>query len=188
MKKILKEIEKLLSKKSNAVIGIDGYCASGKTMLANLIAEKFDVQIIHMDDFFLPFDMRTEDRLSQAGGNVHYERFNAEVISGLKNGAEFAYGAFSCRYGGFAEAKTVLPDKPVIIEGSYAFHPEIKAAYDLKIFMKADYETRLERILRRNGADALEVFKSKWIPLENRYFDEFNIEEKSDIIIKQTEK
>ena len=188
MEILLKEIDMLLSRKTNAVIGIDGYCASGKTTLANFIAEKTDAQIIHMDDFFLPFDMRTQERLSQTGGNIHYERFNAEVVSGLKNGAEFVYRAFSCRYGDFIGTKTVSPDKPVIIEGSYAFHPEIKAAYDLKIFMKADYETRLERILRRNGADALEVFKSKWIPLENRYFDEFNIKEKSDIIIKQTEK
>ena len=106
----------------------------------------------------------------------------------FENGAEFVYRAFSCRNGDFICTKTVLPYKPVIIEGSYAFHPEIKAVYDMKIFMEADYETRLERILRRNGADALEVFKSKWIPLENRYFDEFNIKEKSDIIIKQTEK
>ncbi len=185
MEKIIKEIENLISQKPDAVIGIDGYCASGKTTLAVQLAQKIDAQIIHMDDFFLPFDMRTEERLSETGGNVHYERFNAEVVSGLEKKTEFVHRAFSCQYGDFRETKRILPGKPVIIEGSYAFHPEIKLNYDMKIFVKADIETRLERILRRNGEEALKVFKSKWIPLENRYFDEFNIEESCDIT-KQT--
>jgi cytidylate kinase len=54
----------------------------------------------------------------------------------------------------------------------------------LKIFLDADTETRLERIRKRNGADALEIFKTKWIPLENRYFDTFDIMNKCDIVIK----
>ena len=185
MEYLFKEIEKLLGEKPNAVIGIDGFCASGKTTLAEQLAQKFNAQIIHMDDFFLPFDMRTEQRLSETGGNVHYERFNTEVVSGLKKSSEFVYRAFSCKYGDFRETRRILPCKPVIIEGSYAFHPKIKLSYDLKIFVKADLETRHERILKRNGEDALEVFKAKWIPFENRYFEEFNIEESCDII-KQT--
>ncbi len=188
MELLLKEIEKLISQKPDAIIGIDGYCASGKTTLAVHLAQKFDAQIIHMDDFFLPLDMRTKERLSQTGGNVHYERFNDEVVSGLGKGVEFAYRAFCCKTGDYGENRVVLPRKLVIIEGSYAFHPHINMKYDLKIFLKSDYETRLERILKRNGAAALEVFKSKWIPLENRYFEEFDIESKCDIIIKQTEK
>lgn len=188
MKQLFEKIEKVLSEKPNAVIGIDGYCASGKTTLAMKLEKKYGAQIIHMDDFFLPFDMRTDKRLSQAGGNVHYERFNAEIVSGLRKGMKFAYRAFCCKSGTLDEIKELFPHKPVIIEGSYAFHPEIKADYDLKIFLKADYKTRLERILERNGAEALEVFKIKWIPLEDKYFTEFSIEEKCDIIIKQTEK
>ena len=187
MESLFKEIEKMLVKKPDAIIGIDGFCASGKTTVASMIAEKFDVQIIHMDDFFLPQEMRTEERLSQTGGNVHYERFNAEVVSGLEKGCEFAYRAYSCKIGDYAKEIRVLPGKAIIIEGSYSLHPAIDLCFDLKIFVKADYETRLQRILKRNGTQALEMFKSKWIPLENRYFEEFDIESKCDIII-QTEK
>ena len=188
MENLLNEIEKLLSRKPNAVIGIDGYCASGKTTQAVQLAKKNGAQNIHKDEFFLPPEKQTDERLSETGGNVHYERFNDEVVSGLEKGTGFVYRAFSCQYGIFAKNKTVLPNGPIIIEGSYAFHPKINLDYDLKIFLKADYETRLKRILKRNGPDALEVFKAKWIPLENRYFDDLGIELKSDIIIKQTEK
>lgn len=182
MDKIIKAIENIISAKGRAVIAIDGCCASGKTTLAGQLAEHLDAQVIHMDDFFLPADMRTEQRLSQAGGNVHYERFNSEVISGLRSGAEFSYRVYSCRSGGYSGVKTVLPAKTVIIEGAYSLHPEIPDIFDLKIFLETDYETQLERILRRNGADAVEAFKNKWIPLENRYFEEFGIKDKCNII------
>ena len=62
-------------------------------------------------------------------------------------------------------------------------HPEIPDIYDLKIFSEVSRETQLIRIEKRNGAAALKVFKEKWIPFENRYFEAFGIKEKCDIII-----
>lgn len=188
MKEIIDKAKQILSEKNRIIIAIDGYCASGKTTLAVQLAEVFDAQVIHMDDFFLPPDMRTEKRLLQAGGNVHYERFCDEVIAGLESGEAFTYNKFSCHTDDYSKSELISPDRNIIVEGSYSMHPEISDIYDLKIFLEAYYETQLKRILNRNGDVALEVFKSKWIPLENRYFDEFNIKSKCDIIIKTDQK
>ena len=49
-----------------------------------------------MDDFFLPFELRTAERLKEPGGNVHYERFIDEVVSKLSAGEPFEYGVFRC--------------------------------------------------------------------------------------------
>lgn len=65
------------------ILGIDGPCGSGKTTLANHIANLYDVDVIHLDDFFLPLELRTSSRLSEIGGNVHYERFYTQVIQGI---------------------------------------------------------------------------------------------------------
>lgn len=183
MEKLNKKILALLAKKPNAIIGIDGCCASGKTTLAALLAERFNTQVIHMDDFFLPPEMRTEDRLLQAGGNVHYERFISEVAAGLKSGCQFEYRVFSCKIGDFTEKKQINREKPIIIEGAYAMHPQIGDIYDLKIFVTVSSETQLKRIAARNGSDALETFASKWIPFENKYFSAYSIAEKCDCII-----
>ena len=188
MKEIIDKAKQILSEKNRIIIAIDGYCASGKTTLAAHLTEVFDAQVIHMDDFFLTPDMRTEKRLSQAGGNVHYERFCNEVVTGIKSGKSFKYNIYSCCTGDYRESAIIMPDKNIIIEGSYSLHPEIPDIYDLKIFLETDYETQIERILLRNGEDALETFKSKWIPLENRYFEEFKIKEKCDITIKTDQK
>lgn len=178
------DIQKLLLTKPNAVIAIDGCCASGKTTLARRLADKLNMQIIHTDDFFLPFEMRTAERLSAAGGNVHYERFNEEVCAGIMSGSPFEYRVFNCKTGGYDGVRTVDPQKPIIVEGAYCLHPEIPDIYDLKIFLDVDCETQLQRILQRNGNEALEAFKTKWIPFENRYFAESGIREKCDIIIE----
>lgn len=182
MKNLFDKIKKTLNSHPRAIIAIDGMCASGKTTLATLLSEEFGFETIHMDDFFLPFEMRSEERLSQPGGNIHYERFIEEVIIPLKENKDFEYRIFDCSSGEFNGKRKILHNNPVIIEGAYSLHPQIPDIYDLKIFLQISPEAQLERIKMRNGDQALEVFKEKWIPFENNYFDTFGIREKCDII------
>ncbi|MBQ2842404.1 MAG: uridine kinase [Clostridia bacterium] len=183
MKKLLNIIKEILSSKPSAIIAVDGMCASGKTTLASLLAKEFGMQVIHMDDFFLPYDMRTPERLSLPGGNIHYERFVEEVINPIKIGKNCEYRVFSCSEGNFTATKSIITSKPIIIEGAYSMHPEIPDIYDLKIFSEISPETQLIRIEKRNGTAALTAFKEKWIPFENQYFKAFKIKDKCDITI-----
>lgn len=68
-----------LQQRGRAVLAIDGPCGSGKSTLACALARRFGGEIIHMDDFFLPLSLRTPQRYREPGGNVHYERFWAQV-------------------------------------------------------------------------------------------------------------
>ncbi|MBQ2848254.1 MAG: AAA family ATPase [Clostridia bacterium] len=184
MNHLINQITELLETKSNAVIAIDGMCASGKTTFAELLSERFGIQVIHTDDFFLPFEMRTDERLSRIGGNIHYERFIKEVITPINERQDFEYRIFDCSTGTYCSRKSICANKPIIIEGAYSLHPEYPDIYDLKIFFQTSSETQLTRIEKRNGSDALKTFKDKWIPFENRYFDAFKIKEKCDITIE----
>ncbi len=184
MEKIINEINRILRRKNTVVIGIDGPCASGKTTLARKLAEVTDAQIIHADDFFLPHEMKTPERMAQAGGNIHYERFACEIASGLSERKPFEYGVYSCSEGRITEKKTVIPEGVIIVEGSYSLHPLMYGGYDLKIYIEAPIETRIERIRERNGVAALDAFIEKWIPLEKRYFEYFGIKEQCDIVIE----
>ena len=62
------------------------------------------------------------------------------------------------------------------MEGAYSNHPYFGSPYDLKILCKITPEEQLARILKRNGPEMLERFKTVWIPMENRYFEEYEIE------------
>lgn len=182
---IFDKIKDIIEANPQAVIAADGMCASGKTTFAHRLAEEFGFQIVHTDDFFLPFDMRTQERLSQAGGNVHYERLLEEVIIPLKEKRDAEYRVFDCSSGTYKEKRTVIYGRPVIIEGAYSLHPGNPDIYDLKIFFCISPQLQLERIEKRNGAQALEAFKEKWIPFENRYFSEFGISGKCDVILTE---
>lgn len=165
-------------------IAIDGNCASGKTTLSALLHMYFDCNIIPMDDFFLPRELRTSDRLAQPGGNVHYERFAKEVMDPLQTGAAISYRPFDCSIMDYRN-KISLPAKPlVIVEGSYSMHPMLQKLYDYTVFLSCSYEQQLERIRMRNGEEMLKNFIEKWIPMENAYFNAFHIKEKCDFIIE----
>ena len=165
------------------VVAIDGRAASGKSTRALLLGAVLEAPVVHMDDFFLPPALRTEERLAQPGGNVHYERFAEEVIPHLHSGEAFAYRVFDCSQMDFGGTKEI-PAAPVrIVEGSYAHHPALGDYADLKVFSTVEEGEQMARILRRNGERMAEMFRSRWIPMEERYFDHFAIREKAHICL-----
>ena len=168
--------------KGKIVIAIEGSCASGKTTLANEIAEKYDSNIIHMDDFFLPFEKRTPERLSEIGGNIDYERFCEEVAENIRTDAPFTYGKFDCSTGEINQKITVEPKKITVIEGVYSMHPKFSDIYDFCVFLDITEKTKTDRLIKRSP-EKLERFINDWIPKENLYFEAYKIKEKCDLVI-----
>lgn len=168
----------------SVIMAIDGRCGSGKTSLSKLISEVYDCNVIHMDDFFLPPSLRTDDRLNEAGGNIHYERFKEEIIDGLLKSEGFEYRAYDCSIMAYDKLpKKVFPKDFTVIEGTYSHHPQFTKIYDLKVFTSCSYEEQLRRIRNRDGAVALERFIEEWIPMEEKYFATFNIPKNSDLVL-----
>ena len=181
---IVTKIRHLLTEKKKLIIAIDGRCASGKTTLSEKLSCELECNVIHTDDFYLQPFQRTENRYLEPGGNLDRERLAAEVLTPLSSGKMPLYQPFDCQKTCFKK-NILLPKKDIyIIEGSYSCHPELRPFYDFTIFVTTDGETQKERIRERNGEDKLEDFVNLWIPLEERYFEAFEIEEKANTIIK----
>ena len=170
-----------MAEKDRILIAIDGSCTSGKSTLAALLARKLDCNVFHMDDFFLRPEQRTQERLAQPGGNVDYERFREEVLLPLKTGMPFAYRSYDCGTGNLKAPVAVTPKWISVIEGSYSHHPFFGDPYDIKVFLKVSPEVRCMRIGQR-PAFLRKRFEEEWIPMEQRYFETFDIEAKADIV------
>lgn len=164
------------------LIAIDGRCGAGKTTLANQLKEMFDCNIISTDDFFLPMHLRTPERLNEAGGNIHYERFIHEVIGGLKSGKPIEYGVFDCGVMSITQTKRLQPNPVTIIEGAYSLHPNFGDIYHIKVFCDIDAELQKARIIARNGSEMYKKFESIWIPMEEKYFEAFNVKARCDYV------
>ena len=163
------------------VIVLDGRAASGKTTMARQLAEILDADVIHMDDFFLPMELRTEKRLATPGGNVHYERFREEVLPHLAKPEPFTYRKFECSIKDFNGVCPIGSKSFRIAEGSYSLHPELGDYADLTVFSDVEPEEQLRRIRNRNGEEGSEMFQNRWIPLEEAYFRAYRIAERADI-------
>ncbi len=181
---VIRAIDSLLQEKGRAVVAIDGRAASGKSTAARLLACLYDAAVIHMDDFFLPLELRTQERFREPGGNVHYERFKTEVLEPLETDGSFSYRVFdcgSCRYQG---ERFVKRTPLTIIEGSYSMHPYFEAPYDLTVFYTVEPKEQERRIRLRNGEKLYAMFRDRWIPLEEAYFSAFSVAERSGLLIK----
>ena len=187
---VLALVEERLQQKENSdrtlLVAIDGRCASGKSTLAEKLQQQMDCNVIHMDDFYLQPHQRTGERMREPGGNVDYERFEAEVLQPLLAGNEFSYRPYDAHAVCFLPEVTVLPKRVTIVEGSYACHPRLRREYDLRVFLTVDSREQMERILKRNGKEQAEMFEKIWIPLEERYFWKAGVEKTCDISLDTT--
>lgn len=187
MKQLLDYIKTELAKteKRPFLIAIDGMCGSGKTTLANYLAKELNASLFHMDDFFLQPHQRTEERLSEPGGNVDYERFKEEVLDHLADACGITFRPFNCQEWKLADKAVTVPyNNIMIVEGSYSHHPYFGDVYDVKLFLEISAEEQKKRIIARDGKDIWPMFEEKWIPMENKYFETFKIKEASDYITK----
>jgi len=140
------------------IISIDGRSGSGKTTLASLLAEKLACDIIHTDDFYMPFSERLPDWMDIPAGNMDLAHLEARVKSAR------------C---------------PVLVEGSYSQHPSLAGLYELKIFLTCSADEQASRLSVREG-DHFQAFRDIWIPLEEKYFAAFDIPSHADIVYDTT--
>lgn len=172
-----------VARKQPRVIVIDGRAAACKSTYAAMLGDILGAPTVHMDDFFLPPALRTEERLSAPGGNVHYERFAAEVLPHLRGG-EFSYNIFDCSVMDYRHKRTVPAAAIRIVEGAYAMHPHFGDYADLTVFFSVDPDTQMLRIRARDGEEMAEMFRARWIPMEETYHKAFATQEKADVVVE----
>lgn len=177
---------KIASNGKSIVAAFDGRSASGKSCSAELIAKIYNAPIIHADDFFLPPSLRTAERYSEIGGNIHYERFADELLRGLAGGGEFSYRRFDCSIGDYTDEVKITPSRVIIVEGAYCLRSAFGDYADVTAFFDIGADAQMERIKERDG-DYARVFKEKWIPLEEAYIKGDSVAERAELLVNTTE-
>lgn len=207
VRKLVQQLEGLLQKQDRVILAIDGTSAALKSTLAAYLARELKGTVIHCDDFFLPMNLRSEARYQEPGGNIHYERMKTEVMEPLVRSTQdkeqdyntthvscastvgekdctFSYMCYDCAKGTLGERRTVSDVPLRIVEGAYALHPYFGSYYDFSVFLTVEEQIQMGRIEKRNPNPRM--FREKWIPLEQKYFEAFGIPDKADMILDTT--
>ncbi len=151
------------------LVALDGRCASGKTTLAVQLQAALGCSVVTLDDFFLRPEQRTPQRLSQPGENIDHERVLSQVLLPLSRGEAAQYRPYRCASQSLGQPIRVEPTPFVLLEGSYALHPNLRPYYHLRLFLSVPPEEQMRRIVAREGQARAQVFATRWIPLEEQY-------------------
>lgn len=176
------EIERLKQTDQELIIlAIDGSSAAGKTTLAERLAARYNAQLFHIDDFFLPAEQRTEERLAAVGEFFDKERLLAEVLEPLQTGQPVIFRKFDCVTQSFSPPQLVEKKRIVIIEGVYSLHPDLRKFYDLQLFLYVGRSEQIRRLQARNP-EKLDQYLEDWLPREESYFNKYNFRQENYIL------
>ena len=168
------------------VLALDGRCGSGKTTLANTLARQFPASItLHTDDFYLPPAQRIRGWEKTPCANMDLARLRDEALRPAYEGQAVQYRAYSCCEGAHLPARELAAQPLVILEGSYSHHPLLAPYEDFRVFMTCSDAEQTCRLQAREG-DRYPDFAARWVPLEEAYFIQHNIEDAADFVMDTT--
>ena len=120
---LLSAIDRHRRTHSQTLVALDGPCATGKTTLGGFLSRLYCCPLFHMDDFYLPPERKTAQRLAEPGGNVDAERFFTDVLSPLSRGETVHYRPYHCHSKALGE-EIAVPSAPLaVVEGVYSLRP-----------------------------------------------------------------
>lgn len=178
MQSILLQIKTLLETESNDpfIIGIDGRCGSGKSTFAGTLAQELNATVIHMDDFYLPIQLRNEHTFEISGGHIMFERFEKEILFAIRQKSPLHYRRFNCMTQTYEPTQILPPTQVYIIEGAYSMLPGFRPLYHYTLFMTHSAIAQQQRLLQRVGKERLIDYNDYWIPLEEAYFKKESVQ------------
>ena len=164
-----------------ALVAIDGIGGSGKSVLADTVADRIaqrPVHILHVDDFFNPDARRhSRGRYSAEGfwlDTYDYDSLISSALEPLLRGAPtYLSGSFDRTTGDSARpAPTPAPaDAIFIVEGTFLHRDELTSFWHYSLFLDIEFDESARRMQqRRNGAGLDKLLIARYHGAQRLYF------------------
>ncbi|MCU1648099.1 MAG: hypothetical protein JWN03_8374 [Nocardia sp.] len=175
-------------------VGIDGLTAAGKTSFGHELADRISragrpVLRASLDDFKRPWsEAHLYDRLS--GEGYYRNAFDYLAIRTLLLEPSGPRGSGVCALCAIdpltqvdhSSVSTAVADNAVlIVDGVFAFRPEINAYWDFRIWLEVSPEVSVRRGAARDNDEA--VHRDRYLPAERIYLAEVDPMRFMDIVI-----
>jgi uridine kinase len=182
-------------------VGIDGFAASGKTMLADELIEPIrsrgrSVIRVSLDGFHNPGEIRRQQGYSSPQGyyddSFNHNAIVSKVLEPLGPGGDLNYSpaVFDFRTDSEVSAPYQIANQNSILlfEGVFLHRPELKKYWDFSIFVQADFDITLKRAQKRDLSlfktveKVHEKFTQRFIPGHQIYLSAESPEKSANVI------
>lgn len=181
-------------------VGVDGLTAAGKTTFGHELAERISragrpVLRASLDDFKKPW--RDRHRYDRESGEGYYRNaFDYAAVIRLLLAPARPGGSGWCALCSIdpltqvdhsAVRTEAAPDAVLIVDGVFAFRPEINHRWDFRIWLEVDAETSVQRGTRRDqdwaGSEAEAIHRNRYAVAERIYIAEVDPLRLADVVI-----
>ncbi|MFF3862854.1 uridine kinase [Streptomyces sp. NPDC002209] len=183
------------------LVGIDGFTAAGKTGFGHELARRIAVAgrrtVLRatLDDFKKPWkDRHLYDR--ESGEGYYRNAYDYDAAKRLLLDPCRSAQAASCALCSIdpltqrdhsAETVAVPADAVLIVDGVFAFRPEIDGYWDFRVWLDVDAELSVRRGAERDrnwaGSDAESIHRNRYLVAERIYLDEVDPLPRMDAVI-----
>jgi uridine kinase len=83
-------------------------------------------------------------------------------------------------------AAVLAAPRPLVADGVFLLHPDLRDLWDLTIFLRCDREIALERGIARDESwmeNARERYAARYVPGETQYLEEVDPESIADLVV-----
>lgn len=186
------------------LVGIDGFTAAGKTSFGHELAGRIaasgrPVLRSTLDDFKNPWkDRHLYDRESGEGyyrNAYDYASARRLLLDPCRNPEATSCALCSIdpltQENHAAETTPLAPDSVLIVDGVFAFRPEIDAYWDFRVWMDVDAELSVRRGAARDqdwaGSDAEAIHRDRYLVAERLYLGEVDPLPGMDAVVDNTD-
>ncbi|MFD9030690.1 DUF6924 domain-containing protein [Streptomyces sp. NPDC059567] len=186
------------------LVGIDGLTAAGKTSFGHELAAWIagtgrPVLRATLDDFKNPWkDRHLYDR--ESGEGYYRNAYDYERVRSLLLDPARSPEADSCALCGIdpltqidhsAQRTPLGPDAVLVVDGVFAFRPEIDDYWDYRVWLDVDPELSVRRGALRDrnwaGTDAEAIHRDRYLVAERIYLAEVDPLPRMDVLIDNTD-
>lgn len=155
------------------LVAVDGPAGSGKTTFAGRLAAALSCQVVHSDDFPVPWE---------EGPGPWFGALEEQVLRPLRRGRPGAFRRYDWTRGAYAELVPVPVAPVLIVEGVGTARRSAAGLTAFTVWVEAPETVRLRRVTGRDGPGLVDRWRL-WFEAERAWFAEDGTRERADLLV-----